>query len=347
MSSSSRTSKSLEKEDEREFMLRNGKILLEKLITSCNGKHNPIRTFTAEELKVATNNYDRRNIITKDLLYRVYKGMLEDRPISVMKFITNMDVEQYCFNCIVFATQMNHKNVLKFRGYCLGTQIPILVFEFVAYGTLANRIHDTQQSQFEPFLLKHRLKTAMEIASAVAYLHVGFSRPIVFRDIKPSTILFQEQYVAKFFDFSVSIIIPEGETCINDDDKVIGTFGFVAPEYLRTGYCNEKSDVYSFGALLLELLTGKRISYSTCFENGEEYYLQELVEKHAEKKKLNEVVDPVIVEEGLWLEKEPKLLVYTDIALKCLSKSVEERPTMVQVAKQLKQIYQSIQTLEL
>ncbi|KAK9187145.1 hypothetical protein WN944_018536 [Citrus x changshan-huyou] len=77
------------------------------------------------------------------------------------------------------------------RGCCLETEVPILVFEFVACGTLADRIHDPNGSQLEPFLMKHRLKVAMEIANAVAYLHVGFSRPIVFRDIKPSTVLFQ------------------------------------------------------------------------------------------------------------------------------------------------------------
>lgn len=91
--------------------------------------------------------------------------------------------------------------------------------------------------------MKHRLKVAMEIANAVAYLHVRFSRPIVFRDIKPSTLLFQERNVAKFFNFSVSISIPEGKTHVNDTDKLIGTLGFIAPECMTTGNCDEKSDV--------------------------------------------------------------------------------------------------------
>ncbi|KDO38888.1 hypothetical protein CISIN_1g040586mg, partial [Citrus sinensis] len=82
--------------------------------------------------------------------------------------------------------------------------------------------------------MKHRLKVAMEIANAVAYLHVRFSRPIVFRDIKPSTLLFQERNVAKFFNFSVSISIPEGKTHVNDTDKLIGTLGFIAPECMTT-----------------------------------------------------------------------------------------------------------------
>lgn len=344
MSLSLRTSKSLEKSEKRKFMLKNGKFLLQKLIASSNGTYNPIRNFTAEELKAATNNYDPGKVITKDLLYKLYKGFFQDRPISVMKFGDNLNTEEYyCFNCIGFASQMGHKNILKLVGCCLETEVPILVFEFVAYGTLADRVHDPNGSQLEPFLLKHRLKIAMEIANAVAYLHVGFSRPIVFRDIKPSTILFQEQNVAKFFDFSVSISIPEGKTHVNDNDKVIGTFGFIAPEYMTSGNCNEKSDVYSFGALLLELLTGKRISYSSCFENGEEYFLQELVKKSIESNSFKEIVDPIIVgEEGLWPEKEKQLLGYTELAIKCLSKSEQDRPTMVQLAKHLRQLHRSI-----
>ncbi|KAJ4720755.1 putative Receptor protein kinase [Melia azedarach] len=338
-----RTGKSSEKEYESEFMMMmNGKILLEKLIASNNGKRNPIRNFTAEELQAATNNYDPTKVIMKCLFYELYKGSLQDRPISVMKFEEKvLDADQYCFNCIAFASQMSHKNILKFIGCCLETQIPVLVFDSVAHATLDNQIHNPNQFHFEPLLLKHRVNIAMEIANAVAYLHVGFSRPIVSRDIKPSTILVHENNVAKLFDFTLSLSIPEGETHVKD--KVIGTFGFIAPEYMTTGYCNEKSDVYSFGALLLELLTGKRISHSSCFENGEEYFLQELVEKYIEKNKFNEIVDPVIVgEDGLWPEKEQQLLIYTELAFKCLSKSEEDRPTMVEVAKQIRQIYRSI-----
>lgn len=183
----------------------------------------------------------------------------------------------------------------------------------------------------------------MEIASAVAYLHVGFSRPVVSRDIKPTTIVLQEENVAQLFDFTLSLSIPEGETHINDSNRVIGTFGFMAPEYRTTGDFSEKSDVYSFGALLLELLTGKKISYSSHFDDGEDYRLQDLVKKYIENESFKEIVDPAIVgEEGLmWPEKEQQLLICTELAFKCLSESEGDRPTIVQVAKQLRQIYQS------
>ncbi|ESR49703.1 serine/threonine-protein kinase ZRK1 [Citrus sinensis] len=355
MGSCLRSRKSLEKAEKRKFMLGNGKILLEKLIASSNGKHNPIRSFSADELKTATDDFDGGKVIMKCLFYKLYKGFLQDRPISVMKFEDTfpfsvskfedevLGIDEYCFNCAAFASQMSHKNVLKFLGCCLETQIPLLVYESVANGTLDNWIHGPCRSNSGPLLLKQRLKIAMEIASAVAYLHVGFSRPVVSRDIKPTTIVLQEENVAQLFDFTLSLSIPEGETHINDSNRVIGTFGFMAPEYRTTGDFSEKSDVYSFGALLLELLTGKKISYSSHFDDGEDYRLQDLVKKYIENESFKEIVDPAIVgEEGLmWPEKEQQLLICTELAFKCLSESEGDRPTIVQVAKQLRQIYQS------
>ncbi|KAK9219147.1 hypothetical protein WN943_007787 [Citrus x changshan-huyou] len=131
---------------------------------------------------------------------------------------------------------MSHNHILKLIGCCLETPIPILVFESVQYGTLWDRILGAPQPHFEPLLLKHRLKIAMDIVHALAYLHFGFPRPIVFRNFKTSCILFNEENVAKLFDFSLSISIPEGETHITD--TVMGTLGYCAPEYMRTEYGN-------------------------------------------------------------------------------------------------------------
>lgn len=189
--------KNQEKVDEKTF-LRNGKILLEKLITSCDGKRNPIRSFSAKELKIATNNYNGHQVIASEHC-KLYKGFLENRPISVMKFGDNYGngEEKICFNNIIFAAQMNHRNILKLIGCCLETGIPTLVFEFVEYGTLADRICSPHVPHLEPLLWRHRLKIAMEIGNAMAYIHMGFHRPIVFKDIKLSQILFDEYKVAK------------------------------------------------------------------------------------------------------------------------------------------------------
>ena len=155
-------------------MLRNGKVFLEKLIKSCDNKRNPIRCFHENELNIATKNYDRQKVITTGLGYELFKGFLHDYPVSIMKFVNSDYAAEFCFNNIVFASQMNHKNVMRLIGCCLETENPVLVFEYVEYGTLADRIYHPRQPNFEPVTWSLRLKIAMEIAYGIAYLHVGF-----------------------------------------------------------------------------------------------------------------------------------------------------------------------------
>ncbi|KAK0599810.1 hypothetical protein LWI29_008835 [Acer saccharum] len=178
---------------EEALVMKNGAILLEELITSSDGKYNPFCIFSVKELKKATNNYSHPlNFIKHDAYYILYKGSLQELSISVMKLV----------------------------GCCLETKIPISVFEYVQCNTLAdhvNLLHDHHQypphrRQFEPLLWSQRLKIAMGTANALAYLHVGFSRPIVLSNIKLWNILFDKNCYVKLFDFSEAVSIPEGET---------------------------------------------------------------------------------------------------------------------------------------
>ncbi|GAY57410.1 hypothetical protein CUMW_179200 [Citrus unshiu] len=332
-------SKNREKADRKAFLMRNGKMFLERLISSCNGNYNPIRSFSAKELERATNNYHYRNIITESSIFRLCQGVLPDRTISVMKFIDGSVFDAYdcCFNNIVFASQMSHNNVLRLIGCCLEVEIPVLVFESAEYGNLHDLLKRSYQSHSEPLLLKHRLKIAMEIANVFAYLHIGFSRPIVFRDLKSSYILVSERYVPKLFNFSLSASIPEGETYI--DDGVKGTSGIVAPEYACTGYLNEKCDVYSFGLLLLQLLsTGEDLFNMGLRLNGDESFEMDFVKKYIENRGFNGIVDPRIIGDELL---EHKLQSSFELAFQCQSASAEDRPTMIDVAKQIKKMYKS------
>lgn len=142
----------------------------------------------------------------------------------------------------------------------------------------------------------------MEIADAIAYLHVGFSRPIIFRRLESSNVLCDEENVAKLFDFSFCASIPEGETHIKD--SVVGPFGHLSPEYVATGYCNEKCDVYSFGTLPLELSTGQRIVDRLRQELGGEYFLCDHVRKYIETNRFYDIVDPIILGDELSSAKE-------------------------------------------
>ncbi|KAH9679254.1 serine/threonine-protein kinase ZRK1 [Citrus sinensis] len=140
------------------------------------------------------------------------------------------------------------------------------------------------------------------------------------------------------FDFSFSVSIPEGETHITD--WLLGTFGYIAPEYVTNGDCNEKCDVYSFGMLLLELLTGQRaVDRSRRQEIEDEYFLGDHVRLYIERSRFNEIIDAVIVGDGLCSATEQKVRAFTKLAFSCLSVSAEDRPTMVDVARKLRLMY--------
>lgn len=150
-------SKSSGKADKSTVKSMNNKVLLEKLIASSNGNYNPIRDFSFQELTTATNNYDRERIIIQESGYILYKGVLNARAVSILKFGENYNSDnqyKFCFNNIVFGSQMSHKNILKLIGCCLETQIPILVFESIELGTLADRIYRRRRHNFEPTIQK-------------------------------------------------------------------------------------------------------------------------------------------------------------------------------------------------
>ncbi|KAK3200143.1 hypothetical protein Dsin_023558 [Dipteronia sinensis] len=287
-----------EKRCKTKFIMKNGEILLEKLITTFDGNHNPLRNFSSKELKLATNNYDTMNVISEDWFFKLYKGFLLDRQISVMKFEPKSQRSyDECINNIVFASQMCHKHILKLIGCCLETQVPILVFEsLVKYGTLKDHIFSNHKCPLETLSWRQRLKIAMEISHTFAYLHVGFPRPIVYSLMSSTQFFLDEHLVPKLFDFSFAQCIPEGETQIKDA-QLRGTIGYIAPELFK-GVLDEKCDVFGFGSLLLVLLTGQRASDISKTEGT--YNLFEYLEK-----KLNEdnwfieAVDPIIVGDGL------------------------------------------------
>ncbi|XP_075655811.1 serine/threonine-protein kinase ZRK1-like [Castanea sativa] len=323
-------------ERERAF-LENGSRVLEKLIVSCNGRPTPIRSFSCEEIERATNNYDPRRIFHRDLLYEWYNGSFEGRMVSIKKYLKNF--HEAVFTDIAISTKMSpHNNVLRLIGCCLETQIPTLVYESAANGSLAYRwevsnssLHGEQQ-QREPMAWQSKLKIAKEIAHAIAYLHTAFSRPIIHRDIKQGNIFIDEHDVAKLTDFSQSISIPEGETHIVDK-HVIGTLGFVCPYYATTLRITEKIDVFSFGSFLLELTTGQRICHlvETADDEGME------LEDYIENVTINEIVNLEIQagERGAVVDQQAQAV---KLALLCREKDPEIRPNMVDVTKELRKI---------
>lgn len=223
--------------EETSSFIKNGGLLLEELIAFCNGKSNPIRNFSAKELRKATNNYDLRRRFLWGGDFAFYKGSLEDRLVSVKVYrderVNGDDDQDKILDCIIkdiaVGSQMSaHKNVLKLLGCCLETKHPILVYEFVGDKILSNCIRQIDRLNSQPLAWKCRLRIAMGIANAVAYLHTAFSRPVVHRDIKSPTIILDEDNVARLIDFSLSISIPEGQLHA-EVDVIRARMGYIDP----------------------------------------------------------------------------------------------------------------------
>ncbi|KAK6161859.1 hypothetical protein DH2020_001700 [Rehmannia glutinosa] len=237
------------KQLKQNFFKRNGSLLLQQQMSGHDSVLEKMRIFTSKELEKATDRFNESRILGRGGQGTVYKGMLSDgRIVAVKKSrLVNEDQLVEFINEVSILSQVNHRNVVNLLGCCLETEVPLLVYEFIANGTLHQLIHDDTTGF--PFSLDLRLRIAAEIANALAYLHYATSIPIYHRDMKSNNILLDEKYRAKLSDFGISRSVAIDQTHLTT--KVKGTFGYLDPEYFQTGKFTEKSDVYSFESFLL------------------------------------------------------------------------------------------------
>ncbi|XP_075668529.1 serine/threonine-protein kinase ZRK1-like [Castanea sativa] len=326
-------------ERERAAFYENGSLLLEKLIVSCNGKPIPIRTFSPQQLLLATNNYSSE--LLRGPWVRWYKGSLEGRIVLIKRF--DYALPDLAINDLVISAQMSgHSNVLKPIGCCLHTPIPILVFEFAANGFLADRIFVSRvtKRQHQPMRWERRLKIARQIAHALSYLHTAFPRPVIHMHIDMRSILLDEDDVPKLSDFYFSVSIPKGEADVEVYQGLGKSIRFITPELKAKGKATEKTDVFNFGRFLLELLIGEDARNITRLTTDEDSSLVAYIHNRAQGSCINEIVDPAILAEdgegGASLEHQ--LQAVLDLALTCTEEDPQRRPTMVDVTKQLRRI---------
>lgn len=335
MSSHLRTNKN--KAKEKAFFLKNGAAVLEQLIFYFNGDCNPIRTFSVGELITATNNFQKE--IHWDSSYSMYKGIHEDREISVKMFKENSIYQdnhpEKIANEVAVASKMsNHKNVLKLLGCCLETELPILVYEFPEKGNLCRCMLSQQLSW------KSKLRIAGEIANAVAYLHHGLPKVIIHRDIKLRNIFLDKNDIPKLSEFRIALPIPEGETHV--DAEIFGTIWSVAPEAGNNGRYTEKCDVYSFGVMFCELLTGKRsfdlLHRASNFSERSSSLSEDESGCYWPGKNLCSCCTSYLEANLLGEENSAQVMECTKLFQSCLKESPHDRPNMIQVAQALRLI---------
>ncbi|CAN6999865.1 unnamed protein product [Brassica oleracea var. botrytis] len=322
----------------REFFKRNGGLLLKQQLTTEGGNAETSRIFSSKELEKATDNFNKNRVLGQGGQGTVYKGMLVDGRIVAVKRSKVLDkdkVEEF-INEVHVLSQINHINIVKLMGCCLETEVPILVYEHIPNGDLFKRLHD--DSDDYAMTWEVRLRIAVEIAGALAYLHSAASTPVYHRDVKTTNILLDDKYRAKVSDFGTSRSISIDQTHLTT--HVAGTFGYLDPEYFQTSLFTDKSDVYSFGIVLVELITGEKPFSVVRLEEN-----RGLASHFIEAMKENRVLD--IVDSRIKEEFKPEqVLAVAKLARRCLSLKGKKRPSMREVYSDLEKIRSSLEDLE-
>ncbi|KAF7076118.1 hypothetical protein CFC21_080812 [Triticum aestivum] len=216
------------------------------------------KIFSLVEMDRATQRFDESRIIGEGGFGRVYEGILEDGErvaVKVLKRDDQQGTREFLAE-VEMLSRLHHRNLVKLIGICSEEHMRCLVYELVPNGSLEFHLHgsykDTALLDWDA-----RLKIALGAARGLAYLHEDSSPRVIHRDFKSSNILLEHDFTPKVSDFGLArTAIGEGNEHIST--RVMGTFGYVAPEYAMTGHLLVKSDVYSYGVVLLELLTGRK-----------------------------------------------------------------------------------------
>ncbi|GLJ24108.1 hypothetical protein SUGI_0459860 [Cryptomeria japonica] len=299
---------------------------LQQYIASRVGRES-LRMFSAKELARASDNYSNEMVLGSGGFGTVFKGILLDGTLVAIKKSKqafNLEDGHDLLNEVTILSQINHRNIVKLLGCCIQTKFPLLVSEFIPNGTLFEHLHSKEG--FLPWAT--RLQIAIETAEALAYLHSGASQPIFHRDVKSSNILLNETFSPKVADFGISRLISDS----NDTHlttNIMGTRGYLDPEYFQTYQLTDKSDVYSFGVVLVELITG--LQPLSAERISEEWSLSNLFLNKINHNCLSAILDSkVLGEENLQQMEDIGRL-----ARECLYLERRKRPSMKEVVEEL------------
>ncbi|KAI5597259.1 hypothetical protein POPTR_002G059000v4 [Populus trichocarpa] len=284
--------------------------------------------FTLRDLEFATNSFAVENVLGEGGYGVVYKGtLINGTEVAVKKLLNNLGQAEKEFRVEVEAIgHVRHKNLVRLLGYCIEGVHRMLVYEYVNNGNLEQWLHGAMHHH-GILTWEARMKVLLGTAKALAYLHEAIEPKVVHRDIKSSNILIDDEFNAKVSDFGLAKLLGSGESHITT--RVMGTFGYVAPEYANTGLLNEKSDIYSFGVLLLEAVTGRDpVDYG---RPANEVNLLEWLKMMVGTRRAEEVVDPNLEVKPTTRALKRALLV----ALRCVDPDAERRPKMTQVVRML------------
>ncbi|XP_047323123.1 LRR receptor-like serine/threonine-protein kinase ERL2 [Impatiens glandulifera] len=283
--------------------------------------HMDMALHTYNDIMSVTENFSDEYIIGHGGSSTVYKCTLKNsRPIAIKRLYNQCQTREFETELSTIGS-LRHRNLVILHGYALTPFGNLLFYEYMENGSLWDLLHGPSKKVNLDW--ETRLKIAVGAAQGLSYLHHDCNPRIIHRDVKSSNILLDLNFEAHLADFGIARSIPTAKS--HASTYVVGTIGYIDPEYARTSRLNEKSDVYSFGIVLLELLTGRK-----AVDN--ESNLRQLILSKADNNTVMEAVDPEVTVTCMDLSHVRKTM---QLALLCTKSNPSERPTMHDVTRVL------------
>ncbi|RZC64338.1 hypothetical protein C5167_008027 [Papaver somniferum] len=278
--------------------------------------------FNFNILSAATNNFSEDNKLGEGGFGPVYKGVLSDgQEIAVKRLCKNSGQGDPEFkNEVLLLAKIQHRNLVRLIGFCLHGREKLLVYELM-HASLNQFIFDTVKRNLLDW--EKRYKIVGGIARGLLYLHEDSRLRIIHLDLKTSNILLDEDMIPKISDFGMAKLFEVDQTQANTS-RIAGTYGYMAPEYARNGHFCGKSDVFSFGVLVLEILSGKKITYIYMTDSGDAQNLLTYTWMHWQRGSALEVLDSSFKESC----PRDEVMRCIHIALLCVQDRIADRPTI-------------------
>ncbi|KAG4952973.1 hypothetical protein AAZX31_14G024300 [Glycine max] len=289
------------------------------------------QTFSYHELCVATRNFHPDNMIGEGGFGRVYKGRLKsiNQVVAVKKLNRNgfQGNREFLVEVLILSL-LHHPNLVNLVGYCADGDQRILVYEYMVNGSLEDHLLELSPDR-KPLDWRTRMNIAAGAAKGLEYLHEVANPPVIYRDFKASNILLDENFNPKLSDFGLAKLGPTGDKT-HVSTRVMGTYGYCAPEYASTGQLTTKSDIYSFGVVFLEMITGRR-AIDQSRPSEEQNLVTWAQPLFKDRRKFSSMVDPLL--KGNYPTKG--LHQALAVAAMCIQEEADTRPLISDVVTAL------------